>query len=97
MAAPALTLRAGADLPFPTGANVLSPALAGLAILAAWPARKQGARLLLPLCALLAGLGPVRGTAAAAVGLLCIAAGGVTPLLQLTTRFATRRRGGGNT
>ncbi|GDX79783.1 hypothetical protein LBMAG42_15940 [Deltaproteobacteria bacterium] len=97
IAAPALALRAEAAVPVPSGVNLLKPWLVALAALALWPARKQGVKLLLPLCALLAGLGPVRGTAAAAIGLLCIAAGGVTPLLQLTTRLATRRRGGGNT
>ncbi len=97
LAAPALALRAEAALPAPSGANLLSVGLVALALIAIWPARKRGVRLLLPGCALLAGLGPVRGTAAAAIGLLCIAAGAVTPLLQLTTRLATRRRGGGNT
>lgn len=97
VAAPALALRADAAVPASSGANLLHPWLVALALLALWPARTQGVRLLLPVCALLAGLGPVRGTAAAAIGLLCIAGGGVTPLLQLTTKLATRRNGGGNT
>lgn len=92
LALPALALRAtGVSAPFPEGARSLPLLLVAMAAVSAWSARAHGQRLLLPLCALVGGLGPVEGSAAAGLGLVCLAGAGVIPAAQLASRFAAWR------
>lgn len=95
LALPALALRATAvSAPFPEGARLLPLLLVAVAGVSAWSARAHSQRLLLPICALVGGLGPVEGSAAAGLGLVCLAGAGVIPAAQLASRLAAWRGSG---
>jgi hypothetical protein len=87
VALPALALRSGE----PATVHLVSVPLVVVAAAALVVLRRDAARAVVPVLAVLAGLGPVAGEPAAALGLVLLAAGAVPRLVQVGVAEVERR------